>query len=174
MADEPAAPAVPQQRGRPFAPGQSGNPAGRTKGSFNRSTMLAQALLGREAGAIARRLIEAAKDKLDPAHSVALRLAAERLMPVMRAGSIRIDLPLIKTLEDVPLALREVIAAVTSGVISLDDGERLAALVDRQRIALEAPDLELRLRELEHQYREMARAQMGSSPAVARWNGRGV
>src|SRR4051794_181498 len=34
-----------KQRGQPFQPGQSGNPHGRPKGSRNKTTLLAEALL---------------------------------------------------------------------------------------------------------------------------------
>ena len=71
---------------------------------------------------------------------VALRLAIERLAPILRAGSMRIDLPSIKTLDDIAPAMAAVIEAAASGVIALDDADRLVALIDRQRVALETPD----------------------------------
>jgi hypothetical protein len=49
---------APIQRGRPFEPGQSGNPKGRPKGARNNATILAEALLDGEANAITRKLIE--------------------------------------------------------------------------------------------------------------------
>jgi hypothetical protein len=48
-------------RGRPFRPGQSGNPAGRPKGARNRATLLTEALLEGEAEDIGKKLIELAK-----------------------------------------------------------------------------------------------------------------
>ena len=49
---------VPKQRGRPFKPGQSGNPAGKPKGARNRSTIAAELLLEGEARALTRKAIE--------------------------------------------------------------------------------------------------------------------
>jgi hypothetical protein len=148
----------------------SGNPAGRVKGSFNRATILAQTLLGREAGKLARKAVEMAL----AGDATALRICLERLVPIIRAGSIRITLPPIRAASDIAVAMNVVVEAVAGGMISLDDGERLVGLLDRQRIVLETPDLELRLRELEHQYREMSLAQMAHARSDARPNGRGV
>jgi Family of unknown function (DUF5681) len=50
-----------QQTGRPFEPGQSGNPAGRPKGSRNKATLAVEALLDGEAEEITRKAIELAK-----------------------------------------------------------------------------------------------------------------
>ena len=83
-------------------------------------------------------------------------------------------LPKVRGVEDVAAAMNAVIEAVAAGSISLDDGDRLIGLLDKQRIALETPDLELRLRELEHQYREMAHAQMVDPRRGAQPNGRDV
>jgi uncharacterized protein DUF5681 len=166
MGDEPE-PTGPKQDGR-FQPGQSGNPAGRPKGALNEATRLVQALMAGDAEAVFSTVI----DKAKAGDMVAARLVVERLAPIIRTGSIKIELQRITSLEDIPLALRTVIEAVAAGALSLDDGERLAALIDRQRIALEQPDLELRLKELEHLVREMGLAQMVGPRSEHRPNGR--
>ena len=43
-------------------------------------------------------------------------------MPI-RAGSIKIDLPTVRAVEDVSAAMAAVIEAVAAGSISLDDGD---------------------------------------------------
>jgi hypothetical protein len=63
-----------QQISRPFEPGQSGNPAGRPKGSRKKATLAVEVLLDGEAGAITRTAIELAK-KGDLA---AIRLCLDR------------------------------------------------------------------------------------------------
>jgi hypothetical protein len=47
-------------RGRPFEPGQSGNPSGRPKGARNKATVVIEALLEDEAEALIRKVIELA------------------------------------------------------------------------------------------------------------------
>src|SRR5438309_661953 len=49
-----------KQRGRPFVKGQSGNPAGRPRGSRNRGTQGMQWLLDDEAQALTRKAVELA------------------------------------------------------------------------------------------------------------------
>ena len=70
-------------RGRPFAKGQSGNPAGWPRGSMNRSTRAAQLLLDGEATALSRKAVELALAG-DP---TALRLCLDRT--VRRAATAR-------------------------------------------------------------------------------------
>src|SRR5690348_2496063 len=48
-------------RGRPFRPGESGNPAGRPRGARNRTTLAAEQLLDGEAEVLTRKAIELAK-----------------------------------------------------------------------------------------------------------------
>jgi uncharacterized protein DUF5681 len=52
--------AAAKQRGRPFKPGQSGNPKDRPKGARNRATIAAESLLDGEAEALTRKAIELA------------------------------------------------------------------------------------------------------------------
>ena len=44
-----------KQRGRPFEPGQSGNPNGRPRGSRNRATLAAEALINNKAQELAEK-----------------------------------------------------------------------------------------------------------------------
>jgi Family of unknown function (DUF5681) len=50
-----------KQRGKPFAPGQSGNPKGRPVGSRNRATLAIDALLDGEGEVLTRKAITLAK-----------------------------------------------------------------------------------------------------------------
>src|SRR5262245_47204912 len=50
-------------RGRPFEPGQRGNPSGRPKGARNKTTIAVEALLDNEAEALTRKLIELATSR---------------------------------------------------------------------------------------------------------------
>jgi hypothetical protein len=81
MVDEVLEKPAEEVRGRPFAKGRSGNPAGRRLGSRNKTTMAAQALLAGEAEALTRKAVEAALAG-DP---TAMRLCLERILPRERA-----------------------------------------------------------------------------------------
>lgn len=78
-----------KQRGRPFEPGQSGNPAGRPLGSRNKATMAVENLLDAEAEAITRKAIELAKD----GDMTAVRLCLERILPPRRDRPVIFELP---------------------------------------------------------------------------------
>jgi len=64
-------------RGRPFRPGESGNPAGRPRGARNRTTLAAEQLLDGEAEVLTRKAIELAKED----NLSALRLCIDRILP---------------------------------------------------------------------------------------------
>ena len=94
------------QTGR-FLPKSSGNPAGRPKGSRNRTTLAAQALLDGEAEALTRKVIELALAG-DP---VALRLCLERILPRREERLVEFPLPDLGTDEEVTSAMATVIQA---------------------------------------------------------------
>jgi hypothetical protein len=69
-------------------PGQSGNPAGKPKGTRNRATVAAEALLEGEAEMLTRKAIELGLS----GDTTALRLCLERLMPPRKDRSISFSL----------------------------------------------------------------------------------
>jgi hypothetical protein len=67
-----------------FKAGQSGNPGCRPRGSLNKATLAAQALLDEEAGGLTLKVVELAKN----GSPMALRLCLERLLPPGRTGPL--------------------------------------------------------------------------------------
>ncbi len=134
-----------KQRGKPFEKGQSGNLNGRPKGSRNRATLAAEALLDGEADAITRKAIEKAKD----GDMTAIRLCLERILPAVKSRPIEIDLPPVETAEDISVAQGAVIAAMARGKITPDDAGTIAGVLEVRRRAIETVELEKRIDILE-------------------------
>jgi hypothetical protein len=133
-----------EQDGR-FARGRSGNVRGRPRGCRNRSTEAAEALLDGEAETLTRKAIDLAL----AGDQTMLRVCLERVVPRRRSGRVRLQLPALTRVEDVPSVLGDVLKAAAAGEIDLEDAGTLAALVDRQRQALESRDLAARVEALE-------------------------
>jgi Family of unknown function (DUF5681) len=125
-------------RGRPFAKGRSGNPAGRPPGSRNRAGLAVAALLAGEAEGLTRTAVEMAL-KGDP---LALRLCLERLLPRCRERAVRFRLPPIVAADrigdnggpsprELSLALNAVAAALAGGEITPDEAATVAGMIDK-------------------------------------------
>jgi hypothetical protein len=142
---EPAENTAAKQRGRPFEPGESGNPNGRPKGARNRATVLAEAMLDGEAEAITRKLIEKATE----GDTTALRLCLERLLPTRRDRPVTFDLPKIETAADAVKASSSVLAACAAGDLSPGDAAEIMKLISSHTRVLETNELEARLAALE-------------------------
>lgn len=134
-----------QQKGRKFAPGQSGNPAGRPKGARHKTTLAIEALLEGEAEALTRKAVELAK----AGDMQALRLCMDRLAPPRKDRSVTFDLPPIDTLGDLPKATRALMAAVATGELTPAEAAELGKLLDAHVKAIEVTDLNRRLEALE-------------------------
>lgn len=132
-----------------WAPGQSGNPAGRPRGTRNRATIIAEALFDGEVDAIVRRVIAGALAG-DP---VCLRLALERLVPPAKDRPIQIELPILATAADAVTAVAAVTASVAGGAITPAEGVALAGLVEIHRKTLETAALAARIEALERNQR---------------------
>lgn len=131
--------------GKRWEPGQSGNPEGRPKGSRNKVTLFAEALLEGEASAIIRRLIDGALQG-DPA---CLRLCVDRIAPQVKDRTISLDLPSLSNAGDAVKVMASVVRAVAQGQITPTEGATVASLVDSFRRVLETKELERRILKLE-------------------------
>jgi hypothetical protein len=129
-----------------FQPGQSGNPAGRRRGSRNRATVFAEALIDSEGEALVRTMIDKALYRNDPS---ALKLCVERILAPRRLERVRFDMPPLATPEDAAKALAAIAEAVAAGDLAPAEAGNVSALVDRFVHALEAHDFEKRLAALE-------------------------
>ena len=149
----PAENTAEKQRGRPFEPGQSGNPLGRPKGARNKTTLAAETLLEGEAEAIVRKLVEKAKD----GDSTALRLSVERFMPARRDRAVAFDLPQISCAEEAVKASSAVIAACAEGTLSPDEATKIMSLIRAHVQTLQFGDVDARLRALEQTLKDPSR-----------------
>jgi hypothetical protein len=123
-------------RGRPFEKGRSGNPGGRRRGSRNKVTLAAAALLAGESEALTRKAVEMALAG-DP---TAMRLCMERVLPPCRERTVKFSLPSIEgtrtgescglSPRDVSLAMNAVTSALAQGEITPGEAETIAGLVD--------------------------------------------
>ena len=117
-------------RGKPFQAGQSGNPAGKAKGTRNGTTVALEKMFEDEARDITRKVIELAKD----GDTVALRLCLDR----------PIDTP-----ADLTKATNALLQGVAAGEITPSEAAELSKLVDAHVKAIEAVEFASRLAALE-------------------------
>ncbi len=132
------------QGGR-FQKGQSGNPAGKPKGTRNRTTVIAQHLFDGEAEALVRKVVELALE----GDLSCLRICLERLVPPKKDAPIEIDLPQIRAVADIPDLFAAVAAKLREGGITPSEARTLIDLAEVFRKSLEVAELEPRIRALE-------------------------
>src|ERR1700755_424788 len=72
-----------------FQKGESGNPAGRPRGSRNRTTILMQDLLAGRAEALGKKLVELAEN----GDIAAIRICMDRLAPAGKDEPVDVGLP---------------------------------------------------------------------------------
>jgi hypothetical protein len=76
---------------------------------------------------------------------VALRLVMERICAPIRERAVRLDLPAVADVADLPDAIGRILEAVGDGEISPSEGQAISALLGQQRQAFEAAELAERL-----------------------------
>lgn len=131
--------------GKPFPEGQSGNPAGRPKGSRNRSTLALEAIFEGEAEKLSRKAIEMALEGDGPA----MKLCLDRLLSPRRDRSISFELPVIESAADLPKATEAMLRAVASGEITPSEAADIGKAVSAHIEAITAAQMAERLARLE-------------------------
>ena len=134
-----------KMQGTKFVPGQSGNPAGKAKGTRNKTTLAIEALLEGEADAITRKAIEMAKAGDGPA----LRMCLDRLAPPRKDSPVCFDLPPIKSVADAVKASSALLSAVAGGDVTPDEAARIMSLLTSHKVLVETGEFERRLEILE-------------------------
>ena len=135
----------PEGRGRAFKKGKSGNPAGRPKGTRNRTTLAAEALLEGQAEAITQKVVEMAL----AGDLTAARMCLDRILPIRRERRVSFELPPISSAEDVVKAMDAISAAFASGELSPAEAAQVANLVGWRAKAIEVFELEERIKLLQ-------------------------
>ena len=138
-----------QQRGKPFAPGTSGNPLGRPRGARNQATLAAEALLDGEAQKLTRKAIELGKS----GNLAALRMCLDRILPPRRERPLAFEMPLLQRAEDAAKAIGAIAAAIASGDLTIGQAAEVSKVIETFVHALEATELDRRLRAVEEQRR---------------------
>lgn len=104
-----------------------------------------ESLLDGEAEALTRKAVEMAL----AGDMTALRVCMERIYPARKDTPVSFDLPVLETATDGPKAMAAIMTAVASGDLTPGEANELARLVDTFLRAVEAQDLDQRLRRLE-------------------------
>lgn len=136
-----------QNRRRPgFQPGQSGNPAGRPKGSAGKAAALRELLSADDVREVVAALLTEAKSGSVPA----ARLLLERLFPPARERLLDLaDMPVGDGVDAVTAAQGWILGAVAAGRLTTGEAAALAGIWEARRKAFESQELELRLSEIE-------------------------
>jgi hypothetical protein len=123
-----------------FAPGQSGNPAGKKPGTKNRKTLMMEALREGEGKAAARVVIE----KALAGDAVSARFVVSLVSPKPRGRTIQLEMP-----EDddcnVVTAFNVTLRALCEGEITPDEALQVSRFLDGRRKVLQAWQLEEKL-----------------------------
>ncbi|MCU4161748.1 DUF5681 domain-containing protein [Acidiphilium sp. AL] len=134
-----------KNQGRRFQPGQSGNPAGKPKGTKHKALAALDAIGAEAAREVLQSTIAAAKR----GNSRAAEILLARLWPARKSRPVMLDLPAVASADGVTAALAAVIEAMAAGDLAPDEAAAVAAVIEGQRRAIETTDFERRLAALE-------------------------
>jgi Family of unknown function (DUF5681) len=134
-----------EQNPTQFKPGQSGNPAGKPKGTRNATTLALEALLDGQASALTQKAINLAL----AGDMAALRLCLDRILPPRKDSPVAFDLPEMKTLNDAVPAMGALVKAVGQGDLTPAEAAELTKMVQAFAKIIETAELEERVRKLE-------------------------
>ena len=131
--------------GRKYKPGQSGNPAGRPKGSRHVALLALDKFGADNAQGILNSVVKAAKK----GDMRAAEILLYRLWPARKGRPLEISLPVLKTAADLVEAQSRVVKGVAEGEISPEEAQAIATVLESWRKATELADFAARLERLE-------------------------
>jgi hypothetical protein len=134
-----------------FLPGQSGNPAGRPRGSRNKKTLMLEALLDEESETLMRRVIGLAKMGDDDA----MRLVFARMLPPRRDRPVPLALPRIESEADARRASGDVMEALATGEITPQEAEQVLRVVAGAAMVMQSSDMGERIRWLQERVAQL-------------------
>ena len=128
-------------RGRPFEPGNPGRPPG----SRNKTTQMLDQL----AEGQAEQLLQKALDLADAGDVVCLRMIMDRLWPARKGQPLQVDLPPMRTGDDLHAGMAALLTAIADGRVTPDEANALCSVFDRVLRVVELGDHERRIEALE-------------------------
>lgn len=134
--------------GRPFEKGNRANPHGRPAGSKNAALVALDALGTDAAQDLLKTVIQEARN----GDMAAARIILDRVWPARKGRLITFTMSKVESAADVAKALSGVLEAVANGLLSIEEGQGLAAILESQRKTLELTEIEERLTMLENQH----------------------
>jgi hypothetical protein len=132
---------TPKPRGRPF---EAGNP-GRPPGARNKTTLMVEQLAEGQAEALIQKALELALEG-DP---TCLRMMLDRVSPLRKGRPIDVDMPPVKSSQDLFAAIAAIWTAIGEGRLTPDEAAALCIVVERSLKAVELYDIETRVTALE-------------------------
>ena len=129
-----------------FQPGQSGNPAGKPKGTRNKNGVLLESILKESGEALVNKLADMALK----GNTACLKMALSRLYPAPQVAKIKLDdMPELNTLSDIPEYLKALMKKLGNGEIDVFQFDALSRSLHRMTDSMERAELEQRITELE-------------------------
>jgi hypothetical protein len=129
-----------------FQKGQSGNPAGRPRGSRNKATLRMQEMLEEKVEQLVNKAVEMAIE----GNIGALRLCLDRLVRARANEPLLGETPRLEKAADAVGAIADITSAAVAGNVTADEAAKLAKVISVYVNTLEARDFEDRLVKLEH------------------------
>ena len=125
-----------EQNPTQFKPGQSGNPAGKPKGTRNASTLALETLLDGQASALTQKAIDLALT----GDMAALRLCLDCILPPRKDRPVTFALPPIEGAQDAAATVSAVLAAVAAGDLTPADAGEISKLIEVYVRSLRLPN----------------------------------